>query len=187
MKNQPKSAPAPRVGRPRREDAGDVNARILAAATELFLQKGMAATSCEAVVAQARVGKASLYSRYSGKDELFEAVVRQAVDGGTFQVEGVDVIQAPLRDRLAVAGKAVLKQALEPVPLELMRLFLTEARRFPDLIQQIDQMARDRVVEITTHAIKAERASDDGWLRAMMQSTVGGLCDLKPKSLSEIT
>lgn len=45
-------------------------------------------------------------------------------------------------------------QALEPVPLELMRLLLTEARRFPDLGQSIDQMARDQVVDIVAHSIK---------------------------------
>ncbi|MDB2448682.1 hypothetical protein N9W78_00115 [bacterium] len=58
---------------------------------------------------------------------------------------------------MSKAGKAVLMQALEPVPLELMRLLLTEARRFPDLGQSIDQMARDQVVDIVAYSIKTGR------------------------------
>ncbi|SPJ26483.1 TetR/AcrR family transcriptional regulator [Palleronia abyssalis] len=147
------SRPTPRVGRPRREDAGAVNDRILASATELFLEKGVTATSCEAVAARARVSKASLYSRYTGKEALFEAVVRRVIDGRTFHWEGAAPPDAALRTRLAVAGKEVLTQALQPVPLQLMRLFLTEARRFPELVEQADSITRARVVEVLSLSV----------------------------------
>lgn len=150
-----------RVGRPRREEAGDVDARILSAATQLFLDKGVAAASCEAVAARARVSKASLYARYSGKDALFEAVVRQAVESTGLQPDIADLPPGSIRSRLAIAGKAVLSQALSPVPLELMRLLLTEARRSPDLIAQVDGMARSRVVEMLARSIVDEGESRD--------------------------
>lgn len=148
---------ATRRGRPRREDEGDVTARILAAATDLFLKDGVAATSCEAVVAQAHVGKASLYARYAGKDALFKAVVRHAVDSGALNVHPSAPPGDTLQDRLAVVGKAVLTQAISPVPLALMRLFLTEARRFPELIAEVDAMARSRVVDIVARAVSPDR------------------------------
>ena len=149
---------APRVGRPRRDEIGDVDARILAAATGLFLQKGVAATSCDAVAARARVGKASLYSRYSGKDALFEAVVKQAVERTTFNPDIADHLAGTMKSRLALVGKAILSHALSPIPLELMRLFLTEARRSPDLIRQVDDMARAKVVDMLARSIVQEGA-----------------------------
>lgn len=156
MINKPKTHQSPKVGRPRREAAGDVDMRILSAATELFLEKGLAATSCEAVVTKARVGKASLYSRYSGKNELFEAVIRQAVDSGALLLTKTGVTAASRRTRLATAGKAVLTQALAPVPLGLMRLFLTEAPHFPDLIRPFDLMARDRIIEMVSDSLVSD-------------------------------
>lgn len=153
MTDKPQTDTPSKVGRPRREAAGDVDTRILSAATELFLEKGLAATSCEAVVAKAKVGKASLYSRYSGKSELFEAVIRQAIDSSELLLTKSDIPAASLRTRLAMAGKAVLMQAIEPVPLGLMRLFLTEAPRFTGLIRSFDRMARDRVIEIVSESL----------------------------------
>ena len=158
--------PISRVGRPRREEAGDVDARILSAATKLFLEKGVAATSCEAVAARARVSKASLYSRYSGKDALFEAVVKRAVDGTAFEPDIVNRPEGNMRSRLAIAGKVVLSHALLPIPLELMRLFLTEARRSPELIIQVDRMARSRVVDIVARSIIEEGADSNRQSRA---------------------
>lgn len=153
MTDELKTDKPSRVGRPRREAAGNVDTRILSAATALFLERGLAATSCEAVVAKAKVGKASLYSRYSGKNALFEAVIRQAIDNSELLLTKSDIPSASLRTRLAMAGKAVIRQAIEPVPLGLMRLFLTEAPRFNGLIQSFDQMARDRVIEIVSESL----------------------------------
>ncbi len=157
MNATPSPKTATRRGRPRREDEGDVTARILEAATDLFLREGVAATSCEAVVARAHVGKASLYARYSGKDALFKAVVKHAVDSGALNVHPPAPRGRTPQDRLAVVGKAVLTQAVSPLPLALMRLFLTEARRFPDLIAEVDAMARSRVVNIVARAVSPDR------------------------------
>src|SRR5690606_34160181 len=54
-------------------------ARILDAATQLFLRDGYAATSIEAVLEASGGSKATLYSYFSTKDELFRAVVQEAI------------------------------------------------------------------------------------------------------------
>lgn len=138
---------SPRVGRPRRENVGDVDVRIVAAATKLFLAKGVAGTSLDAIAAEARVGKASLYARYAGKDALFEAVVKQAVESSVFAPAPADQHETSFRVRLQHAGTSVLLQALSPVPLELMRLILTEARRHPSLTAEINLRARTEIVD----------------------------------------
>ena len=62
-------------GRPSNAMAGDVEERILDAASAMFLQHGFGGTSLERIAEAAGAGKATLYSRYSGKEALFSAVV----------------------------------------------------------------------------------------------------------------
>ena len=130
-----------RVGRPAAKDAGEVDARILSAATEMFLARGYDGTSCEAVAAAAGASKATLYSRYSGKPALFAAVIRANVDAAMTPSADVPA-DLPLRERLTRAGRAVISEAMAPVPLALMRLFIAEAPRQRDLIREADALGR---------------------------------------------
>ncbi len=119
----------PRGGRPRREEAGDVDRRLLDAAFELFLAQGFAGTSCEAVARLAGAGKASLYARYANKDQLFEAVIRR--HSGTLpQIEPLPT-GLPLAERLRLAGKDMLEHASRSETLAMMRLVIATADRFP--------------------------------------------------------
>lgn len=119
----------PRGGRPRREEAGDVDRRLLDAAFELFLAQGFAGTSCEAVARLAGAGKASLYARFANKDQLFEAVIRR--HSGTLpQIEPLPS-GLPLAERLRLAGEDMLEHASRPETLAMMRLVIATADRFP--------------------------------------------------------
>lgn len=61
----------------RRKDARPVE--LLAAALQLFVDKGYAGTRLEDVAAQAGVSKGTLYLYFENKEELFKAVVRENV------------------------------------------------------------------------------------------------------------
>lgn len=135
-----------RGGRPRIEDAGDVDRRILDAAASLFLQRGFDATSCEQVVLQAGAGKASLYARYANKEELFAAVVRDQVERTLPPLLELSV-DFPLQKRLEVVGLSILTNALQPEVVALMRVVLSIAHRMPDLARQADQISRNRDLE----------------------------------------
>ncbi len=52
---------------------------LLAAALDLFVERGYAATRLEDVAAQAGVSKGTLYLYFTNKEELFKAVVRENV------------------------------------------------------------------------------------------------------------
>lgn len=54
-------------------------AELLAAALELFVEKGYAGTRLEDVAARAQVSKGTLYLYFANKEELFKAVVRENV------------------------------------------------------------------------------------------------------------
>ncbi len=54
-------------------------AELLAAALEIFVERGFAATRLEEVARRAGVSKGTLYLYYESKEELFKAVVRETI------------------------------------------------------------------------------------------------------------
>ncbi|MFA5915908.1 MAG: helix-turn-helix domain-containing protein, partial [Burkholderiales bacterium] len=70
--NAPEKKPQPRWAR--RKDARPEE--IIAAALELFVERGYAATRLDDVAARAGVSKGTLYLYFENKEDLFKAVVR---------------------------------------------------------------------------------------------------------------
>jgi len=72
--------------------------RILAAATELFLEGGYLATTLEAVARRAQVGARTVYLRFGTKAALFKRVIDVAIVGDTAPVDvlGRDWMQAAM-------------------------------------------------------------------------------------------
>lgn len=68
-----------RAKRARRKDARP--AELLAAALDLFVEKGFAATRAEEIAQRAGVSKGTLFLYFASKDELFKAVVRANISG----------------------------------------------------------------------------------------------------------
>ncbi len=65
--------------RERRKDARP--GELLAAALDLFVEKGFAATRAEEVAQRAGVSKGTLFLYFASKEELFKAVVRENISG----------------------------------------------------------------------------------------------------------
>src|ERR1700712_5314174 len=63
--------------RERRKDARP--GELLAAALDLFVEKGFAATRAEEVAKRAGVSKGTLFLYFTSKEELFKAVVRDSI------------------------------------------------------------------------------------------------------------
>lgn len=134
LPNRPPAAPVRRRGgRPSREEAAALEARILDAATELFFARGFGATSIEAVAARARISKRTFYHRFDDKAALFGAVLHRIITGlrpppATPLIAGAD-LRAVLRN---FAG-LILSAVLTPQALALHRLIVGESARFPKL------------------------------------------------------
>jgi AcrR family transcriptional regulator len=167
---KPDSAKRRRGGRPSADQAGDVDRRILDAATDLFLRLGYDATSCDQVVAQAGAGKASLYARYANKEALFAAVVRRMVDL-TLVPLGAVPWHLPIQDRLRAVGHSLLEHALTPKAVALMRIVVTTAHRMPDLARLVDRIGRDGGVACVAQAIAG---ADAGPERIAQASDIAG-------------
>lgn len=135
-----------RVGRPTREEVGEVDVRLLEAAAEMFLTEGYERTSCERIAERARAGKASLYARYPNKAALFAAVVRFELDRSRPEMAEED-LSRPLAERLASVGRRMHAQAMSPSRLALLRLLIAEAQHLPEVVREASQLCSAQAVE----------------------------------------
>ncbi|MBS0561053.1 MAG: TetR/AcrR family transcriptional regulator [Proteobacteria bacterium] len=107
-------ARAPRgPGRPKDQRK---RAAIVAAATGLFMERGYAEVTMEAVAAAARVSKMTVYGHFRDKAALFGAVVRGVSDQMTAALTGLPPAGAEtdLETRLTAVGTALLGMILSP-------------------------------------------------------------------------
>jgi AcrR family transcriptional regulator len=95
------------VRRPRQERARRTEARIVAAATELFLRHGYQATSVADIAARAGVAVQSLYVRFGGKREILAAALDAAIVGDTDPVPLLDRDWFTRLTRVETAASAV--------------------------------------------------------------------------------
>lgn len=116
----------------RRKDARP--AELLAAALDLFVERGYAGTRLDDVASRAGVSKGTLYLYYSSKEELFKAVIREGlvpvyehgermVDAHTGSAE--DLIRNLLREWWETVGAT----NLGGIP----KLMIAESGNFPDV------------------------------------------------------
>jgi AcrR family transcriptional regulator len=87
--------------RARQERSRATEAKIISAATELFLRDGYAATTMAAIAAGAQVSVQSLYLRFAGKLDILSAALDVAIVGDT---RPVPLLERPWFARLRGAG-----------------------------------------------------------------------------------
>jgi TetR/AcrR family transcriptional regulator, mexJK operon transcriptional repressor len=109
---------------------------ILEAATTVFLRKGYLGTSMDEIAALAAVSKQTVYKHFADKERLFSEIVVSTVDEASDRVhdEVLELadsgdIEADLRD----LARRQLRMVMQPRLLQLRRLVIGEAGRFPDL------------------------------------------------------
>lgn len=154
------AAKLPRIGRPPRERAGEVDERILQAARRVFLERGMGGASIDEIARLAGAGKPTIYARYPSKEALFTAVVMNNVAASVAQLERHVPSGETIDQRLIGVAATVLHWALVDDTVDLMRAGVAEARRFPDLASNIHRMARGRATETVTQLLTEVAQSD---------------------------
>jgi AcrR family transcriptional regulator len=147
-----------RGGRPKAGTPSDVEARLLAAATRLFLTRGYDGTSCDQVALDAHAGKASIYARYANKAALFTAVIDRQLAGP--QVDDALAEGASVDARMAAVGMAVLIDALGADALALLRLLVAELPRLGDAAARADQLFWQAGVKRLSAAISPHDAAE---------------------------
>jgi TetR/AcrR family transcriptional regulator, mexJK operon transcriptional repressor len=106
---------------------------ILPAASRLFRADGYGATTMEAVAKEADVSKATLYVYFSGKRELFAAVIEAEGDLNSRALIAGEGGQEDMRQKLLRFGRAILNLLLAPETVGAYRMVTAEARQFPEI------------------------------------------------------
>ncbi|HZX42303.1 MAG TPA: TetR/AcrR family transcriptional regulator [Myxococcaceae bacterium] len=108
-------------------------AEIVAAALQLFSDRGFAATRLEDVATVAGVSKGTVYLYFESKEQLFEAVVREAIAPNIDRAEAmVDAFEGPTPDLLRALFE-LLGAVLETPLTGVMKLLVAESGNFPQL------------------------------------------------------
>jgi AcrR family transcriptional regulator len=113
--------------RPRGTVAGGQRRRLLAATELQIAEKGVGATTIEAIVKQAGVSSVTFYEHFRDKQECFVAAFEEAV--GELRGEVRDAVPAAAaRDEQVRAGLAALLTAIDAEPARA-RLCFVEAQK----------------------------------------------------------
>ena len=152
---------AVRFGRPPKERAGEVDARILDAARKVFLERGFEGASIDEIAEVARSGKPTIYARFDDKRALFTAVVKRDILCRITEFKAEVPAGATIEERLIGAAHTLLHWGLESERIALMRLAIAEVRRFPDLASTVSRAARDLSTDLGVRMLGELKQSDE--------------------------
>jgi TetR/AcrR family transcriptional regulator, mexJK operon transcriptional repressor len=116
---------------------------ILQAGAQVFMQQGFESANMDEVARLAGVSKATIYSHFDGKQDLFGAII-------TGRCQAMIPVIAALGDQLPaealrIIGRQFLDLLMSKGPLSLYRVVLSEAGRFPALGRTFYQNGPDKV------------------------------------------
>ena len=137
--------------------------RLLKAATEVFLEKGFAATSVDEIASRAKASKLTFYNHFGNKEKLFEAIVTRL--NSTMFKGFVNALEAdvPMDQALYFFVKQLAEMLYTDQAIKLVRVLHAEAARFPELADIFDRAGPQRA-----HALLAayfEQKISKGLLR----------------------
>jgi TetR/AcrR family transcriptional regulator, mexJK operon transcriptional repressor len=142
-------------------------AAILDAATRAFLRAGYLGTSMDQIANEAGVSKQTVYKQFSDKESLFREIVTTTVDEisdpnyeAVLNLRDSGDVEADLRE----LARGQLARVMQPRLLQLRRLVIGEAGRFPELGRFFYDRGPGRTIAALASAF--ERLAERGQLRA---------------------
>ncbi|MCB8819366.1 TetR/AcrR family transcriptional regulator [Microvirga rosea] len=109
---------------------------ILDAALDVFLEKGFTDARLDEVAARAGVAKGTIYLYVPSKQALLEALIQSAIGGPISQIEArILSLDASAEDKLRGLFAFLRKEILGTRRVDIIRLILSEAGRFPQLAE----------------------------------------------------
>ena len=111
----------------------------MSGARRVFLRDGFAAASTDAIAAEAKVSKRTLYVYYPSKEELFAGVMRGLTveNPQTRALESMEEMtpgsEKELRRNLLELARKILATMMQPDYLALLRTTIADTHRFPQL------------------------------------------------------
>lgn len=118
------------------------------AATTLFLEHGYARTTMDDIAALAGVSKQTVYTHFADKEQLFtELVLANAGRVDTFLEQLRTALEEGTERELLALARRYVGFVIRPEVVQLRRLVIGEASRFPDLARAYHEQVPARVVD----------------------------------------
>lgn len=141
----------------RRKD--DRPGEIVAAAVEVFAEKGFALAKLDEIAARAGVSKGALYLYFDTKEDIFRAVVREAV------APNIDAMRATAQaydGSFAEIAPVILARLVDAADNSRLpavaRMVISESRNFPDLARTWHDSVVSQAVGIIAELIARAQA-----------------------------
>lgn len=152
-----KTAPSPRRGR--KVD------QVLDGARQVFMAQGFETASVDEIARVAGVSKATLYSYFPDKAQLFLEVVRSECNRQAETAMAEIPRDAPPDQVLEQVARHIVGFVLSDFAQAVFRVCMTEADRFPELARAFydsgPRTGHDRIAEYLTEAVAAGKLRID--------------------------
>lgn len=99
----------------------------------MFLAEGFDRASLDQIAQKAGVSKQTIYSHFADKQALFKAICSELTEKLTVPLRKATSEPLDLRAMLVRLGEDTLAMMLNPASLDLHRLIISAATRFPEL------------------------------------------------------
>lgn len=118
---------------------------FLDAAREVFLEQGYEAANMSEIVRRAGGSLATLYAQFGDKEGIFLAVLEVRMKDVTSALEVELQAHTPVEEGLRRIGERFAGKLVQPQSLELYRLIVGLAKKFPDLAQTFMKLGPNKV------------------------------------------
>jgi AcrR family transcriptional regulator len=138
---------------------------ILAAALEEFAARGFEGARLDDVARRAGVAKGTIYLHFRDKETLFQELIRSTLTPIVAMIEAAGKTDMPLRAVFDHLAGAFVREVLGTQRKDIVRLILSEARRFPKLAEfyyrEVPERAFAAVRVLVRKAIDRGEIADD--------------------------
>ena len=132
---------------------------IIAAALDVFSEKGFAAARLDDIAARAGVSKGALYLYFETKQDLFRAVVRETIAPNLAVVAGfIGQSQLPFGDLIRLVFARMAQVMTEGKLGAVAKMVIGESRNFPELAKVWHEDVITRMLDAVGGAVAQAQA-----------------------------
>lgn len=162
---------------PAEKSRPDKHDAITRAASETFLAEGFDRASLDQIAQRAGVSKQTIYSHFADKQALFLAICTELTEKLTIPLRQPPSATGDLRIILQRLGEEAMAMMLHPASLDLHRLIVGAAARFPELGQAAYEAGAGRMITELSALLEQRSRSGDGLSRALTRGEADRLAE----------
>src|SRR6201990_146487 len=133
---------------------------ILTAALDEFSERGFVATRLDDVARRAGIAKGTIYLYFRDKESLFQELIRTMLTPLVGTIEAMGAADLPLSQLGGHIAEMFVREVYETRRKDVVRLMITEGRRFPKLAEFYYREVLSRIIAAVRAMLK--RAAERG-------------------------